>query len=195
VLGGGGRQRAHHAEGGEVDALELQPGLAGGGHEPLDHLAADRDDHHARARAGRGVDDAERLEVDDGLVHRHRDVVGRLLLDRRGEALGVLDHGQVERAHDDPLVGDAEAHAPRQVVGLEELAKRLGQGGRVGGLAVPQDAGPQRDDRALLDGHAAVDLHFGGGDVAGVEVEPDDGGGALILLEHDLSYRQGAGGS
>jgi hypothetical protein len=27
--------------------------------------------------------------------------------------------------------------------------------------------------------------------VARVEVEPDDGGGTLLLLEHDLSYRQG----
>jgi hypothetical protein len=38
-------------------------------------------------------------------------------------------------------------------------------------------------------------VNLGGGDVAGVEVEPDDGGGALLLLEHDLSYRQGAGGT
>ena len=172
-----------------------RPGLAGRGDEPLDHLAADRDDHDARARAGRRLDDAERLEVDDGLVHRHRDVVGRLGLDRGGEALRVLDHRQVERAHDDPLVGDAQAHAAGKVVGVEELAQRLGQGGRVGGLAVAQDAGPQRDDRALLDGHAAVGVNFGGGDVAGVEVEPDDGGGALLLLEHDLSYRHDAGGS
>src|SRR5215208_3380912 len=88
-------------------------------------------------------------------------------------------------------VCDAEAHAARQVVGLEELAQRLGQGGRVGGLAVAQDAGPQRGDRALRDAHAAVDLHFGGGKVAGVEVEPDDGGGALLLLEHDLLLSAG----
>ena len=71
-----------------------------------------------------------------------------------------------------------------EVVGREELAQRLGQGDGVGGLAVAQDAGTQCDDRALLDGHAAVDVDLGGGDVAGVEVEPDDGGGALLLLEH-----------
>ncbi len=161
----------------------------------LDHLAAHRDDHDARARAARRLDDAERLEVDDRLVHRHRDVVGRLGLDGGGEALRVLDHRQVERAHHDALVGDAQPHAAGKVVGVEELAQRLGQGDRIGRLAVAQDAGPQRGDRALLDGHAAVDVNLGGGDVAGVEIEPDDGGGALLLLEHDLSYRHDAGGS
>ena len=41
-------QRADHAERGEVDALELEAGLEGGG-GALDHLAADGDDDDARA--------------------------------------------------------------------------------------------------------------------------------------------------
>ena len=66
-----------------------------------------------RVLAGRRLDGAERLPVEDGLVHRHRDVVGRLHLDGGGERLLVLQRRQVERADDDALVGDAEAHALR----------------------------------------------------------------------------------
>ena len=44
--------RADHAEGGEVEALELEAGVADGADDALDHLAADGDDDDAR-RAGR----------------------------------------------------------------------------------------------------------------------------------------------
>ena len=90
----------------------VQAGALEGGGGALDHLAADGDDDDARAQAERRVDDAERLEVQDGLVHRHRDVIRSGGLDGGGERLRVVERGlEVERADDDPLVRDAEAHA------------------------------------------------------------------------------------
>ncbi len=109
-----GRERADHAEGREVDALELQPGALEGGGGALDHLLAHGDDDDARAQPGRRVDDAERLEVEHGLVHRHRDVVGSGGLDGGGELLRVVEDGvEIERADDDPLMRDAEPDASR----------------------------------------------------------------------------------
>ena len=181
----------------EVDALELQAGVAGGADDAVDHLAADRDDDHALALLALRVDDPpERLEVEDRLVHRHRDVIRRLDADGRGERLRVVDRRKVERAHDDALVGDAQAHAARQVVLGEQRLERLGEGLRVGDLAVADDARAQMRDRAAGDGDRAVDAHLGGGDVARVELEPDDGGllGGTVSLEHgsDIGTRAGA---
>ena len=130
ALGLAGVHRADHAEGGEVEALELEAGLADGADDALDHLAADGDDDDAGARPGQRLDRAERLHVEDGLVDRHRDLVGSLQADGGEQRLLVLHHGDVERAHDDPLVGDAQAHALGQVVLLEEGAQRLGQARR-----------------------------------------------------------------
>ena len=93
-----GRQRADHAERGEVDALELEAGALEGGGGALDHLAADGDDDDARAQAERRVDDAERLEVQDGLVHRHRDVIRGGGLDGGGERLRVVERRRRGRA-------------------------------------------------------------------------------------------------
>ena len=146
----------------------------------------DGDDDDARARAAGGLDLPERDVVEDRLVHRHRDVVRRLGAHGGVERLGVLERRQVERAHDDALVGDAQADAVRKVVLGEEGLERLGERRRVGDLTVAQDARAQLGDGAALDGDVAVHLDLGGRDVAGVEIEPDH---RLVLvsipLEHD----------
>ena len=171
-----------------------QPRLTGGAGDLLDHLAADGDDDDARAvLPGGGLHVAERLPVEDGLVHRHRDVVGRLHPDGGGERLLVLQRRQVERADDDPLVGDTEAHALRDAVLVEERLQRLRQGGDVGDLAVAQDAGAKGGHGATLERHRTVDGDLGGGDVAGIEVEADDrglGGGALLEHVRDIGGRR-----
>ena len=63
----------------------------------------------------------------------------------------------------------------------------LGERDRIGDLAVAHDAGPELGDRAAGQGEGAVDADFGGGEVAGVELEPDDAGlgGTLLLTEHE----------
>ena len=99
-------------------------------------------------------------------------------------AVVVVERRQVERAHDDPLVRDAEPHAVGQLVLGEHGPEGLGQCLRIGDFAVTQDAGPKRGDGPPLDEDGAVVVDLGGRDVAGVELEPDDGGGALLSLEH-----------
>ena len=96
------------------------------------------------------------------------------------------DDVEIERAHDDALMRDAEAHALRELVLGEERLDGLRERDRVGDLAVAHDAGPELGDRAAGQGEGAVDADLGGGDVAGVELEPDDAGlgGTLLLAEH-----------
>ena len=62
------------------------------------------------------LDDAERLEVEDRLVERHRQLLLGLEADGGGERLVVLDRRQVEHADDDARVGDADAHAAVELV-------------------------------------------------------------------------------
>ena len=116
--------------------------------------------------------------------------------DGGGERLLVVERRQVERADDDPLVGDAEPDAVRAARARRRRLQRLGQGGRVGHLAVAQHAGTQGSDGAALERQRAVDVDLGGGEMAGIEVEPDDGGlGGGALLEHvDVSAARGPSG-
>ena len=133
-------ERAHHAERGQVDALELQAGLADGGDEALDHLAADGDDDDARARAG------GRVTTPSGWKSRIASSIGIGMwsgASRRtaaASAFGRRPRRQVERADDDALVGDAEAHRLGSSCSAKSL-QRLGERADVGDLAVAQDAG------------------------------------------------------
>ena len=183
-----GRERADHAEGRQVDALDLQAGALDGGDGALDHLAADGHDDDARAHAGRGLDDAQRLEVQHGLVHRHRDVVRSGGAHGGLELLRIVDHGgEVERADDDALMGDAQAHALGKLVLGEERLQRFGECDRIGDLAVTHDAGPKLGDSAAGQGDGAIGAHLGGGHMAGVELEADHtGGSGTLLAEHVL---------
>ena len=63
----------------EVDALELEAGALERRRRARSTISRRTATTTTRERRPTGVsDDAERLEVEDGLVHRHRDVVGRL---------------------------------------------------------------------------------------------------------------------
>ena len=73
-------------------------------------------------------------------------------------------------ADDDLLVRDAQAHAARKVVGLEEVLQSLRQGGDVGHLAVGDDARGELD-AGRTDHAVVVRLHRR--QEASVEVEAD----------------------
>ena len=93
---------------------------------------------------------------------------------------------QVQRARDDPLVGDAEPHAAGQLVLGEERPQLLGQRLRVGDFAVTQDArAAARTTAPRVSETEPFAVGDGGGDVAGVELEPDDGGWGLLSPEHE----------
>ena len=127
---------ADQGEGREVDAFGGQAGAADRGEQPLDHVALRGHEHDALARAGGGVDDAERVEVEDGVVERHRHLVLRLEGDRRGELLLVGDGRQLERAQHGALVGHADAHALAEAGVVEQLAQRLAERALVDHFAV-----------------------------------------------------------
>ena len=116
------------------------------------------------------------LEVEHGAVERHRHLVLRLEADGGLELLAGSRRRKLEDADDDPLVGDADAHALVQLVGPEELAQRLGEGLDVGDLAVADDAGLERDARRRArSSMRPLTLHRGRGDGARLDVEADDG--------------------
>ncbi len=168
-------QGADHREGGEVDADRAQTRLACGGVQPADDVATGGDEDDTGARSLLGVDDAEHVVLEHRLLQRHRDVVLRVKAHGRRDLLGVRERRQVDGAHEDPLAGDAQAHALAELVLLEEVPQRLGERLDVGDLAVAQQPGRQRDARGALDfdGRARADLNRGG--EAGLDVEADYG--------------------
>ena len=185
-------ERADQREGGEVDALGGQPGLAHGGEQPFDHVALRRDQDDALARAGGGVDDAERVEVEDGVAERHRDLVLRLEGDGGGELLLVGDGRQLERAQHGALVGDADPDALAEVVLGEQLLERLGQGDLVDDFAVAHRVGGERHAGGALGDDRAVDAGADGGDEPRLDVQPDDvGAGAAAEVESELQVGRG----
>ena len=164
---------ADHRERRQVHADGPQSGLARRVEQPLDHVAARGDDDHAGALPLGGVDDAERVVLEHRLLKRHRDVVGRLEADGGADLLRPLERRQIERAHDDALVGDAQADALAELVGGEQVAQRRRESLDVDDLAVADDAGGQLGARGALDRYVAGP-GLDGGDVAGFDVEADD---------------------
>ena len=90
--------------------------------------------------------------VEHRVLERHRKLVLRLEAHGRLELLGVLEVGQVDDAHDDLLVGEADADALVQALVLAvQRPQRLGQTVDVGDLAVADDPGLERRERGALD--------------------------------------------
>ena len=131
-----------------------------------------------RGPGGR-VDHAERVEVEDGVVQRHRHLVLGLEAHGGGELLAVGDRRQLERAQDRALVGDADAHALAQPAVAEQLAQRLAERAprRATSPSRTVSAGSGSGGRALGEDRA-VDARLHGGDVARLDVEADDVGAA-----------------
>ena len=182
VAGSSGRgrrpvQRADQREGGEVDALGAQAGGADGGAGGARPCRGGRR-RARRAGAGRraGVDDAERLEVED----RGSSGIGiwscAWKRTRGLELLAVLDGRQLDEADDDLLVGDADADA---LVRGPCCRGRARAGRRVRASAsttspsrtTPGSSGANAA-RSTFD--AAVDGDLGDGDAAGLDVEADE---------------------
>ena len=132
--------------------------------------------------AGRRLDRPERLPVEDRLVHRHRDVVGRLDLDGGGERLLVLSGGRSSVRTTIRWLAMPSRTRFGSSCSAKKVLQRLGQRGDVGDLTVAQDAGTKRGDGAALDRDRAVDGDLGGGDVAGSRSRPTIGLVGLLVL-------------
>ena len=137
----GAVQRADHRERREVDPVRPKAGPARRLEQLVDHVAARGDDDDPRPRALGRLDDPQRVVLEHRLLERHRDVLLGLEADRRGDLLRVGQRRKVERAHDDPLVGDAEPYPPAELVLREQLAQHGGERVDVDDLAVAHDAG------------------------------------------------------
>ena len=162
--------RADHGERGEVDAVRVELGGQGGLDEGVDHRLVRRDEQDPQHPPASLVDLAQRVEVQHGLVRRHRDE----LLDLEAEGVAKLllgQPGQRDLADDDPLVADAEVDLLALDPGLApQLAERLGDDLGLADLARLDGAGRQR--------------HLGGAndhrDVAGGDLGHADGGRADV---------------
>ena len=119
-----------------------------------------------------GLHEAERLVLEHRLIERHRDVVLGLEADRRGDLLGSRERRQVQRAHDDALIGEAEAHPLAELVLGEHRAQNLGERLDVDDLAVADHPGRQRRGGSAFDGNPVARLHSR--HVAGLDVKTDD---------------------
>ena len=116
---------------------------------------------------------ADDLVVEHGLVERHRDVLLGLKADGRLELAWVLDRGR-RRVRTHALVANPEPHAARTCT-RRRAPSGVAEGLRVGDLALAEDPGSSGSTPWRATSTDAVDAHLGGGDAAGLDVEPDDG--------------------
>ena len=114
----------------------------------------------------------ERVEVQDGLVDRHRDEVLHLQR-QRGAQLGQRQPRQVDLAHDHPLVGDPDGDLAAAEARLgPEQADGCGHRGGVHDLAVGDRAGRQGDlPEALERRRSLAERQLRGAHPGGPDVE------------------------
>ena len=151
-----------------------RPASRVGGDEAVDHLAADRDDHDALARAGRGLDDA-RAARSRGSPRPSASGCGRApRRGRRRRAPSSSSSGgrSIERTTMRWLA------TPRRTrVGRSCSAKNAfsASASAAGSVTSPSRRMPGRSSATAprLTVMRAVDADLGGRDVGGVEVEPD----------------------
>jgi hypothetical protein len=106
--------------------------------------------HHVLAVFGHVV--VEDLEVELGVLHRHRDVLADLVA-KRGAQFLFFEEGNVDLADHHTLVGDAD----HDVLGLElrapeELSDRLRHGAGIHDLTGLHRADRERDLNEALEG-------------------------------------------
>ena len=171
-------ERTDDREDRQVDPLRPQPGAAQRIEKLIDALALGRHDDHAQARAIGGVDQADRLEVHDGAVERHRDALLRLHHQRRADVL-LLQRRQIDDAQDGARRGQPDADALGQLV-LGEQAPELG--GEPLGLRdqpVAHQTGRQGPrGNALGDDLAALEARLRRDRLGGADLQSRDGGRA-----------------
>src|SRR5919198_3097384 len=174
---GGARlgQRAQERECLEVDPDDGQPGLAARGQVAVDELAVGDDEKDAADPLPLlGLRLAEDAVVENGLLDRDRERLLGAEADRVRELLRVDDADDVERAHADPVVGDAEADAAaRELVLAEEGLQRLGERLRVAELAADDHPGVERLAGELEELRLAVVRDAGGGQPGRADLEAD----------------------
>ncbi len=186
-------ERAQQGECLEVDPDDLQAGASARLQVAIDDLTVGDDEEDALPRgAVLALALVEDDVVEHGLVERDRKNLLGAEADRVLELLLVPDSVDLEDAHADPVVRDAEPNAAlRKLVELEEALERVAQRIRVADLARDDEAGLERlTERVDQLGRAVVD-DVCGCDLGGADLEADELLGALLLplLPSALSAR------
>ena len=143
----------------------------------MHHVAGRGDEQAAQdAAAALGGELLERVEVEHGLVDRHRHEVLHLEGER---LLQLVDRhpGQVDLAHDDLLVRDADDDLLAAELGVRpELLDGGGDGVGVDDLAVADGTLGQGHLAELLEGDLTLaERQLGGAHARGPDVETDGG--------------------
>ena len=130
----------------EIDADDLEAGLPAGVHVAVDELAVRDDQKHAGHLLALVVHRLrEHLVVEHRLLERNRQHLLSAEADRVRKLLRIVDAGDLEGAHADAVVRDAEAHAAlRKLVDAEELPQSDGESLGVAQLATDDDTVLQR---------------------------------------------------
>ena len=158
-----GDEAAEHGEAGQVDGRRVQAGPLDGGERVADHVAGGGHEQHAQ-HPGAGLVGRllERVEVQDRLLHRHRDEVLHLEGQARAELPGRQPR-QVDLAHDHLLVGHADDDLLRAELRLRpELREGAGDRLDVDDLAVAHGAGRQSHLAEALE-HRALACRWSAG--------------------------------
>ena len=176
-------ERAQQRERLEVDPDDLQARPATRLQVAIDDLAVGDDEEDALPL---GPVLAHLLVEDDvvehGLVERDREDLLGAEADRVLELLRVRDAVDLEDAHADAVVGDAEPDAPlRKLVQLEEALERVAERIRVADLARDDEAGLERLAEDLDQLGSAVVHDLRGGELRGTDLETDELLRALVL--------------
>ena len=169
----GRHERAEQREAVEVDHARLEAGLLHGLKGAADHVARRRDEEDAEhAAAGVVGELLERVEVQDRLLHRHRDEILHLKGQRFAQLVG-RQPGQVYLADDDLLV----RHPHDDLLGAElrlrpQLLQCAGDGVCVDDLTVPHCARRERYlTEPLKRRRALARAQLGGSHAGGPDVE------------------------
>ena len=177
----GRAHRAHHRERDQVQPHRLELRGADGLHDLVDHAALRGDQEHPHHPAVLLLELADRVVVEDGVVHRHRDELLHLEAER-GAKLLLREVRQRDLADHDALVADAEPHLLALEATLApELSERLRHGGGFADLAALHRAGRQRDLARADDGQRGAD-QLDGAHRGRADVESDP-----ALRHHDPS--------
>src|SRR5581483_2957341 len=171
-------ERAQHRERLEVDSRQADACLAARGDVLVDELAVRDDEQHA-ARRDSGLRIGalrEDLPVEHSLLERDRQCLLRAEPNRVGELLRIVDAADLEGAHADAVVGDAETdRLLRQLVLCEQLFQCAREGLDVAQLTAHDDTVLQRRACVLVQlRHAVARRHACRGDLRRADLQTDE---------------------
>ena len=126
------------------------------------------------AVAVRSVPPADHAVVEDRLVERHRNRVLRTEANRRIELVRRPRSAEARGCGRRPAGWRSRGGRSCRACAAEEVLERSRERFRVLDVALADHTRLERNDRGPSDAAAVLPLDLGGGDAAGLDVEPDE---------------------